>query len=65
MMAREEYQRLKIEHFLLEGDANERRYISYTEGLTKTRKRRLNLKRRLISSKMYENKTESGTFLIV
>ena len=65
MMAREEYQSLKIKHFLLESDANERRYISYTEGLTKTRNRRLNLKRRLISSKMYENKTESGIFLIV
>ena len=58
MRSREEYHSLKIEQFPLEIDENGRRYISYTEGLSKTRNKGLNFKPRLISPKMYENKTE-------
>ena len=55
---KEEHRSLKIEQFRLEIDENGRRYISYTEGLSKTRNKGLNFKPRLISPKMYENKTE-------
>ena len=58
MRGREEHHSLKIEKFRLEGDENGRRYISYTGGLSKTRNKGLNFKPRLISPKMYENKTE-------
>ena len=64
MKSREEPHR--IEHFRPEIDQNGRRYISYTEVLTKTRNKRLNFNPRLISPKIYENKTERyGIFLIV
>ena len=56
MTSRQEHHSLRIEHFGLEIDKNARRYISYTECLTKTRKKGLKL--RLISLKMYENKTK-------
>ena len=36
MRGREEHHSLKIEQFRLATDENERRYISYTEGLGKT-----------------------------
>ena len=49
---------LIIEQFRLEIDKNGRRYISYTEGLTKTRNKGLNFKPSLISPKIYDNKTE-------
>ena len=49
---REEHHSPKIEHFRLEIDENGRRYISHTEGLTKTRNKVLNFKPRLISPKM-------------
>ena len=49
---------LKREQFCQEIDENGRRYISYTEGLTKTRNKGLNFKPQLISLKMYENKTK-------
>ena len=55
---REEHHRLKIEQFCLEIEENGRRYISYTEGLRKTRNKGLNCKPRLIFPKMYMNKTE-------
>ena len=55
---KEEHRSLKIEQFRLEIDENGRRYISYTEGLSKTGNKRLNFKPRLISPNMYENKTE-------
>ena len=58
MRGREEHHSLKMEQFRLEIDENGRRYISYTEGLSKTRNKGLNFKPRLISPKMYENKTE-------
>ena len=58
MRGREEHHSLKIEQFCLEIDENGRRYISYTEGLIKTRNKGLNFKPRLISHKMYENKRE-------
>ena len=58
MRGRKEYHSLKIEQFPLEIDENGRRYISYTEGLIKTRNKGLNFKPRLISHKMYENKRE-------
>ena len=58
MRVREEHHSLKIEQFRLKIDKNGRYYISYTEGLTKTRNKGLNFKPRLISPKMYENKTE-------
>ena len=58
MRGREEHHSLKIEQFRLEIDENGRRYISYTEGLTRTRNKGLNSKPRLIFPKMYENKTE-------
>ena len=58
MRGKEEHHSLKIEQFRLEIDENGRHYISYTEGLSKTRNKGLNFKPRLISSKMYENKTE-------
>ena len=47
--SREEYHSLKIEPFPLEIDENGRRYISYTEGLSKTRNKGLNFKPRLYS----------------
>ena len=55
---REEHHSLKIEQFRLETDENGRRYISYTEELSKTRNKGLNFNPRLISPKMCENKTE-------
>ena len=58
LRGREEHHSLKIEQFCLEIDENGRRYISYMEGLTKTRNKGLNFKPHLISPKMYENKTE-------
>ena len=58
MRGREEHHSLKMEQFRLEIDENGRRYISYTEGLSKTGNKRLNFKPRLISPNMYENKTE-------
>ena len=58
MRGREEHHSLKIEQFRLEIDENGRCYISYTEGLSKTRNKGLNFKPRLISPKMHENKTE-------
>ena len=58
MRGREEHHSLKIEQVRLETDENGRRYISYMEGLSKTRNKGLNFKPRLISPKMYENKTE-------
>ena len=58
MRRREEHHSLKTEHFRLKTDENGRRYTSYKEGLTKTRNKGLNFKPRLISPKMYENKTE-------
>ena len=58
LTGREEHQSLKIKQFRLEIDENGRRYISYTEGLSKTRNKRLNFTPHLISPKMYENKTE-------
>ena len=58
MRGREEHHSLKMEQFCLETDENGRPYISYTEGLSKTRNKGLNFKPRLISPKMYENKTE-------
>ena len=58
MRSREEYHSLKIEQFPLEIDENGRRYISYTEGLSKTRNKGLNFKPRLIFPKMNENRTE-------
>ena len=45
----------ETEQFRLETDENGRRY---TEGLSKTRNMALNFKPRIISPKMYENKTE-------
>ena len=57
MRGREEHQG-EIVQFRLETDENGRRYISYTEGLSKTRNKGLDFKPRLISPKMYENKTE-------
>ena len=53
-MGREEHHNLRIEHFRLEIDENGRRYISCTEGLTKTINKGLNFKLRLISLKMYK-----------
>ena len=38
MRGREEHHSLKMEKFCLETDENGRRYISYTEGLSKTRR---------------------------
>ena len=58
MRGKEEHHSLKIEQFRLEIDENGRSYISYTEGLSKTGNKGLNFKPRLISSNMYENKTE-------
>ena len=58
MRGRKEYHILKIEQFPLEIDENGRRYISYTEGLIKTRSNGRNFKLRLISPKMCDNKTE-------
>ena len=58
MKCREEHHRLKIEQFRLDIEENGRRYISYREGLRKTRNKGLNCKPRLISPKMYMNKTE-------
>ena len=58
MRGREEHHSLKIEQFRLEIDENGRCYISYTEGLSKTRNKGLNFKPRLISPKTYENETE-------
>ena len=58
MTGKEEHHILKIEHFPLEIDQNGRRYMPYTEGLTKTRNKGLNFKPRLIYSKMCENETE-------
>ena len=58
MRGRQKHHSLKIEQCRLETDENGRRYISYTEGLSKTRNKGLNFKPRLISPKMYENKTE-------
>ena len=58
MRGREEHHSLKMEQFCLEIDKNGRRCISYTKGLSKTRNKGLNFKPRLISPKMYENKTE-------
>ena len=58
MRGREEHHSLKIEQFRLEIDENWRCYISYKEGLSKTRSKGLNFKPRLISPKMNENKTE-------
>ena len=58
LRVKEEHHSLKIEQFLLEIDENGRGYISYMEGLCKNRNKRLNFKPRLISPKMYENKTE-------
>ena len=58
MRGREEHHSLKIEQCRLEIDENGRRYISCTESLPKTKNKGLNFKTRLISPKMYENKTE-------
>ena len=58
MRGREEHHNLTLEHFRQEIDENGRCYISYSEGLTKTRNKGLNFKLRLISLKMYKNKTE-------
>ena len=58
MKCREEHHRLKIEQFCLDIEENGRRYISYREGLRKTRNKGLNCKPRLISPKMYMNQTE-------
>ena len=58
MRGREIHHSLKIEQFRLEIDENGRRYISYTEGLSRTRNKGLNFIPRLISPKMYENKTK-------
>ena len=58
MRGREEHYNLKIEHFRLEIDENGRRFVSYTEGLTKTRNQGLNFKPRLIPPKMYESNNE-------
>ena len=58
MRGRKEHHSLKIEQFCLEIEQNGRQYISFTEGLSKIRNRELNFKPRLISPKMYENKTE-------
>ena len=58
MRGRKEHHSLTIEQFCLEIDQNRRQYISFMEGLSKTRNRGLNFKPRLISPKMYENKTE-------
>ena len=68
MWGRDERHSLKIEQFRIETDKNGRRYISYMEGLSKTRNKGLNFKPRLISpNKIYRNKTKmaSGIFLIV
>ena len=56
MRGREEHHSLKMEQFRLEIDENGRRYVSYTEGLSKTRNKGLNFQPRLISPKMYEKK---------
>ena len=56
MWGREEHHSLRIEYFRLEIDENGRRYMSYKEGLSKTRNQGLNFKPRLISTKMYKNK---------
>ena len=58
MRGRKEHHSLTIEQFRLEIDQNRRQYISFMEGLSKTRNRGLSFKPRLISPKMYENKTE-------
>ena len=58
LTGRKEHHSLKIKQFGLQIDENGRRYISYTEGLSKTGNERLNFKPRLISPNMYENKTE-------
>ena len=55
MRGREEHYEPKIEDFKLEVDGSGRKYISYIEGLTKTRKGGLNFKPRLIAPKMYES----------
>ena len=68
MRGRKEHHSVKIEQFRLEIDENRRHYISYIEGLSKTRNKGLNFKPCLICPKMYENKTERfpvSFFLIV
>ena len=68
MRGRKEHHSVKIEQFRLEIDENRRHYISYVEGLSKTRNKGLNFKPCLICPKMYENKTERfpvSFFLIV
>ena len=55
MRSREEHYSLNIEDFKLETDNKGRKYMSFDEGLTKTRKGGLNFKPRLISPKMYES----------
>ena len=56
LRGREEHNSLKIKQFRLEIDENRRRYVSYTEGLSKTTNKGLNFKPHLISPKMYEIK---------
>ena len=65
MRGREEHHSVEIEQFHLESDENGRCYISYTEGLSKTRNKGLNFKPRLMSPKMYENKTERYPFFLL
>ena len=59
MRGREEHYDLTIEDFKLETDSSGRKYMSFIEGLTKTRKGGLNFKPRLISPKMYESSDQN------
>ena len=68
MKCREEHHRLKLEQFCLDIEENGTRYISYTEGLRKTRNKGLNCKPRIdIPKDVHEQNREmsTGIFLIV
>ena len=54
MRGRQEHYDLKLEHLKIEKDSFGRTYISYVEGLTKTRNAGLNFKPRNIHPKIYQ-----------